>query len=121
MDKDKSVDYQIGFSILSVIAAGVSIILLINNKFKIINGEGFMQDKTAYKVNLYNRILLVIVFLVFLVMNYNSYKEALEKGEDPTSYRLQVYSSFLVVTATIISLYVVYKYQGNVDFENPNI
>ncbi|MBR1376862.1 MAG: hypothetical protein IJ565_03510 [Bacilli bacterium] len=118
---EETINYQIGFSFLSIIAAIVSIVLLINNKYKLIYDEGFLNDKTSYKINLYNRILLVIVFSIFLLINYNNYKKAMEKGEDPTSYKLQVYSSILIVIATLISLYVVYNYQGSDTLENPEI
>ena len=115
----KNIDYQITLSVLSVIAASISIILLINNKYKIINGNGFITDNNAYKNNLYNRILLALVFTGFLIINYNDYVDALNSNKNTKSHILQVYSSILVVIATLISLYVVYKYQNNL--ENPDI
>lgn len=121
MDELKITDIQIKLSILSIIAAGVSIVLLINNKYKIINNRGFIGDSNAYKINLYNRILLFIVFTSFLIINYNSYINAKNNGKDISSFKLQLYSSILITIATLISLYVAYKFQGNADLENPDI
>lgn len=116
---DKTIDYLISLSIISIIGISISIILLINNKLKIINGTGFIDNDDSYKINLYNRILLTIVFIAFLIINYNIYIKAKEKGYDLTSYKLQIFSSLLIVISTLVSLYVAYNYQNNSTLENP--
>ena len=117
---DDTIDYQIFFSILSIVSAIIGIILLFNSKYKIDNKE-FINDENAYKINIYNRILLVIVFTSFLFINYNDYIKNKEKEVDTTSYKLQLLSSLLIVISTLISLYVAYYYNNNADLENPTI
>ena len=97
------IDYQIGLTILSIIGASISIVLLINNKYKILN-NAFINDGEEYKINLYNRILLVLVFIGFLIINYNEYIEALNSGKNTDAYVLQIYSSVLVDTSLPASL-----------------
>lgn len=117
---DSNIDSLITLSILSIICIGISIILLVNNKLKISN-QNFITDKNAYYINLYNRITLTIIFIIFLIINYNYYKDALKRNEDTTQYKLQIYSSFFIVLAAIISLYVAYNNKNNINFENPDI
>ena len=107
-------DYQISLSILSIVGAGIGIILLLNSKYN------FFNNKEASNINLYNRVLLFLVFSGFLLINYNDYIKAKEKGYDITSYKLQLLSSILIVVATFLSLVVAYKY-NNAALENPDI
>lgn len=112
---DKETNYQIALSVLSIIGALIGIFLLLNNKYN------FLSNKEAYYTNLYNRLLLLLIFIGFFIINYNSYIDAKEKGLNTTSYELQLLSSILIVMATIISLIVAYKYNNYSDIENPDI
>lgn len=115
MNNNSNINLQIYLSILSIIGAGIGIILLLNSKYN------FFNKNQSYNINLYNRVFLFIIFSSFLIINYNDYIKAKEKGYNLTSYKLQLYSSFLIVIATLLSLIVAYKYNSNVDLENPSI
>lgn len=115
---------QIILSIISLMTVLVSIILLFNERYKLIYHKGFINTKNQHNINIYNRTILVIVFFLFLIINYNDYKNILKKGtENPEPYLLQVYSSLLVVIATSLSLYVVLSTKPalEADLENPSV
>lgn len=116
MDKD-NINTQILLSVISITAIGISIVLLINNREKLNNKE-FLDN--PYDINFYNRLLLTIVFSMFLVTNYKDYIKAKEKGLDLKPFVIQIYASILILIATVLSLYVAYIYKIGA-LENPDI
>ena len=117
-------NYQIILSIVSIGTIIVSIILLLNNKYKEEYKQGFLNGNEEYNIALYNRIVLFFIFLAFLIINYQIYIKIKEKNEeDPTPYLLQVYASLLAFVSTIITLYVVLisRKEEAANVENPEI
>lgn len=126
MDNDeiKSNDEQIILSIVSLITVLISIVLLVNEKYKLVHKKGFMNSDDENTVNRFNHIAIFILFLLFLVINYKNYKDIIKIGkEDPKPYLLQIYSSILVVIATGISLYVALTAptKEEAELENPTL
>ena len=82
------------------------------------------NKKQTQKLSTFNRTLILIIVIVFLVINYILYKISKEEGEDLKPYNLQLIASILTVIASGIALYVVLQEREGeqiVDVENPVI
>lgn len=118
------VDEEIILSIISIGTIIISISLLYNQRCKLNGTNKIYNNKEEYNVNLYNKIFIFIVFAIFLFININIYNKIKKEGkEDPRPYLLQIYSSILIIIATIITLYVAYitPIKDESDIENPTI
>lgn len=115
---------QIVSSIVSIGTVIISIILLYNEQLEINNEEPFLDAEAAQKLTTFNRILILIIFIVFLVINYILYDISKEEGEDLKPYELQIIASYFSLFAASIALYVVLLQRSGeqvVDVENPII
>lgn len=115
---------QIISSIVSIGTVIISIILLYNEQLEINNKEPFLDAEAAQKLTTFNRILILIIFIVFLVINYILYDISKEEGEDLKPYELQIIASYFSLFAASIALYVVLLQRSGeqvVDVENPII
>ena len=115
---------QIISSIVSIGTVIISIILLYNEQLEINNEEPFLDAEAAQKLTTFNRILILIIFIVFLVINYILYDISKEEGEDLKPYELQIIASYFSLFAASIALYVVLLHRSGeqvVDVENPII
>lgn len=119
-----AVDIQIIASIVSIIAIIISIILLYNQKLDLEDKETLFSPKQTQKISEFNRDILLIIAIVFLIVNYQLYFISKEEGEDLQSYQLQIIASYLGVIGALIALYVVRNpsNRGEIaDVENPII
>ena len=118
-----AISIQIIASIVSIGTIIISIILLYNHQLEINKGkEPFLNAEEAQKLSTFNRTLALIVFIIFLIINYVLYEISKEEGEDLQPYILQIIASLLAVGAGAIGLYVVLRErQGDnlADVENP--
>ncbi len=115
---------QIISSIVSIGTVIISIILLYNEQLEINNEKPFLDAEAAQKLTTFNRILILIIFIVFLVINYILYDISKEEGEDLKPYELQIIASYFSLFAASIALYVVLLQRSGeqvVDVENPII
>ena len=112
--------YALFFTILSVI---ISLVLTINQKLEIKGQKTLFNSKKTFKITKFNRILILILGIVFLYVNYALYKISKKEKEDLKPYILQIFASVLTVITALITLYVVtLSTKGNVsDIENPII
>ena len=118
------ISIQIISSIVSIGTVIISIILLYNEQLEINNEEPFLDAEAAQKLTTFNRILILIIFIVFLVINYILYDISKEEGEDLKPYKLQIIASYFSLFAASIALYVVLLQRSGeqvVDVENPII
>lgn len=124
-DKEKiAITIQIIASLISIGTVIISIILLYNEQLEINNQEPFLDAESAQKLTTFNRVLILIIFIVFLVINYVLYNISKEEGEDLKPYELQIIASYFSLFAASIALYVVLLERGGeqvVDVENPII
>ena len=112
--------YALIFTIISVI---ISLVLTINQKLEIKGQKTLFNSKKTFKITKFNRILILILGIVFLYVNYALYKISKKEKEDLKPYILQIFASVLTVITALITLYVVtLSTKGNVsDIENPII
>ena len=120
--ESQAITVQIIVSLVSILTVLVSIVLLYNHQLELENKETFLTPDEAQKLTTFNRVLVVIVLVIFLIINYLLYYISKEEGEDLKPYRLQIVASYLTVVAALIGLYVVLKQPGGdniADIENP--
>ena len=118
----KQIEIQTIFSFISIITIIISIILLQDQKNFLEKKEHFLNPSDADNLSKFNRILILIVAIIFLTINYKL--KDLSKNEDQKSYNLQIIASYLVVISSLITLYVVFTSPNSEitsDVENPII
>lgn len=118
-----AINIQLFALIFVLLSNFVSILLTYNQKLNLENKKGFINPKNSLKITLYNRTLIVIIFLIFLYVNFKLYNISKEEGEDLKSYTLQIVASILTVMSGLIALYVVSlsSTENISDVENPII
>ena len=101
----------------------ISIIITYNQKLNLEKKKTFLSSKQSLKITLYNRVLIVMISIVFLYINFVLYNISKKEGEDLKSYTLQIYASVFAVISGLIALYVVgLSTTENIsDVENPII
>ena len=127
MDKDKreieAVNIQFYALIFTLVSAIISIIITYNQKRELKGKDPIFSGKEIFNLTLYNRILILVLSLIFLYVNYTLYEVSKDEGEDLKPYKLQLIASTLVIISGIIALYVVSlsNTENISDVENPII
>ena len=115
---------QIIVSTISILAIMISISLLYNRKQEIKGEKTLFNAKQTQKISEFNRDVLLIIAVIFLLVNYQLYSISKEEGEPLNAYRLQIIASYFSIIAALIALYVVRnpENRGQIsDVENPII
>lgn len=105
----KLIKYQEYATIIYEIVLIISFLLLYDEEKKKSEQKGIFKSKTRSNILLINRSIIIIICLVFLYSNYENYKNIKNKNGDTSSLELQLLGSILVLSAAIISIYVVVK------------
>lgn len=119
----RAIDIQLWALFIALISAVISIIITYNQRLDLEDLETPLDSKQLFNLTLFNRILIIVLSLVFLYVNYVLYKISKDEGEDLKAYILQIIASVLTVITGIIALYVVgmSTTENIVDVENPII
>ena len=82
-----------------------------------------VNPKKIFNLTIFNRLLILVLSLIFLYVNYKLYKISKKEGEDLKPYILQIIASILTIIASIIAIYIVSlsTKENIVDVENPII
>lgn len=123
-NEEKIIDIQIIATILFIGSLCVSLLLTYNDKYKNIYGNGLLDNQTIYIISVLNRIIVVILSLVFLYINYINKEIAKNKGSNTKAFDLQIMASELSILAALIVTYVVInsgEYSIITSIENPGL
>lgn len=117
----RAIDIQLIAIAFLVISGVISFIITYNQKLNLEKKKTIFNSKESLKITKFNRILALIIALVFLYVNIKLYNLSKEEGEDLKSYTLQIIASLLVVISGVIALYVVTlsETENIADVENP--
>ena len=117
----KAIDIQLIAISFLVISGIISFLITYNQKLSLEKRKTIFNSKDSLKITKFNRILALILALVFLGVNIKLYDLSKKEGEDLKSYTLQIIASILVVISGIIALYVVTLSETETisDVENP--
>lgn len=118
----KVINIQLITLLIALVSAIISIIITYNQKLDLEN-KNTIDPRKIYNITVFNRILILILSLVFLYVNYKLYKISKKEGEDLKPYILQIIASILTIIASIIAIYIVSlsTKENIVDVENPII
>ena len=124
MKEIKLLDYQIDTSIIFVISLIISILLTYDEKLKILKQDKIFSDEVDKYLNLFNRILALIIIAIILYINYETYNLKKKKGCNLRPFKHQIYASLCSLVSAIIVLYVVienWNTNNITSIENPTI
>ena len=118
-----TINIQLIARFLFLFSTIISIIITYNQKLDIENKDTIIDAKDSFKLTLFNRVLILILSLVFLYVNYKLYEISKREGENLKSYTLQIIASIFTIVSGLIALYVVTlsNTEELVDVENPII
>lgn len=125
-DKEKKLEIlnvQTFASFLFIVSLIVTIILTYNQKQYTLNKKPIFNNKETYIISNANRILVLIIVLMFLYSSYELREISKKKGSNVMLNNLDVFASVLSVIGAIIVLYITANspVENSLDIENPNI
>lgn len=122
MYRSKNIELQILLSIFFIFTTIISIILLYNEDLYIKYNQFILDPKNAYIIASINRIVILIILLLFLYANYVDKNIDIIENKDLKADNLQIIASILTIISGIIVLYVTIEYFStniNSSLENP--
>lgn len=122
MYRSKNIELQILLSIFFIFTTIISIILLYNEDLYIKYKQFILNPKNAYIIASINRIVILIILLLFLYANYVDKNIDIIENKDLKADNLQIIASILSIISGIIVLYVTIEYFStniNSSLENP--
>ncbi len=122
MYRSKNIELQILLSIFFIFTTIISIILLYNEDLYIKYKKFILDPKNAYIIASINRIVILIILLLFLYANYVDKNIDILENKDLKADNLQIIASILSIISGIIVLYVTIEYFNtniNSSLENP--
>ncbi len=120
-------DIQIIATVVFILSLVLSIILTYDEKLKLQKNKGIFTGQQSRRISLFNRIVVVILAVVFVYGNYVTEKIAEARKKSNVKYlKLQLLTGEISLIVSIIVLYIVYKNQENENFnvadtENPTL
>lgn len=117
------INIQLIALVVTLFSGILSLIITYNQKIKLEEKKQFHTPEELLSITYFNRILIILISLVFLYVNYKLYEISKEQKENLKPYTLQIIASILTVIAGIIALYVVTlsSTETVADVENPII
>ncbi len=121
----KLLDIQIIGTIIYILSLFISYLLTYNDKYEAVNGKPWLNKKFSRNISVGNRVIVLILTIIFLYVNYKNFNLAKQKkSENLSAFRLQITASELSAVAAIIVLYTVLtsgEYSIVAGAENPNL
>ena len=122
MHRSRNIELQILLSIFFIFTTIISIILLYNEDLYIKYKKFVLDPKNVYIIASINRIVILIILLLFLYANYVDKNIDILENKDLKADNLQIIASILTIISGIIVLYVTIEYFStniNSSLENP--
>lgn len=122
MYKRRNIELQILLSIFFIFTTIVSIILLYNEDLYLKYKKFILDSKNAYIIASINRIVILIILILFLYANYVDKNIDIIEHKDLKADNLQILASILTIISALIVLYVTLEYFNsniNSSLENP--
>lgn len=114
---------QIFISVFLLVSVIISIIVTYDEEQNDLERKPIFSPKMDKYLNLFNRILSVVIFLILLYVNYEGTELAKQKGNDIRPFQKQLIATLLGLAAAIIILSTTIEGWNQNDeqaeFENP--
>ena len=123
-DEINIINIQLIATYLFIFSLFISLIITYNDRYKTINGKGFLSDNLNYKIAVLNRILILAISFAFLYVNSKNKEISKRKGNNTKAFDLQIMASELSILAALIVTYVVItsgEYSIITSSENPGL
>ena len=122
-EETKLINYQLFGLAITLLTTILAIIITYNQKLGTQKRTKILTNQESLSLTYLNRILILLVGLLFLYINYRFYQITKRKGKDTKSESLQIIASILAIISSIIALYIVTlsNTETIADVENPNI
>lgn len=119
----KYINYQLIGLGITLITTIIAIIITYNQKLGAEKREKILTNKNSLKLTYFNRILILLIAILFLYINYRFYQINKEKEVSVKADMLQITASILTIISGLIAIYVVTlsTTENIADIENPNI
>lgn len=119
----KYINYQLFGLGITLITTVIAIIITYNQKLGAAKEKKILTNENSLKLTYFNRILILLIAILFLYINYRFYEIDKEKGVDIKGDILQITASALTIIGALIAIYVVSlsNTENIADIENPNI
>ena len=92
-------------SIVFVVVSLLSIFLT-HHDIKVLKKEKtLITDDQAYNISYFNRVIIIIILIIFLYITDESRKIAIYKGKDSKPFKYQEIASILTFIASLFVLY----------------
>lgn len=120
------IDGQLIISILSIIGTIIGIVIILDQREKANNEDGFLTNQESQNLALIAKVIFLFVVLYSLELNYKSYDLAEQTDQNTSTLKLQITSSYISIIPALIGLYVVITSYSDTSFqpseiENPYI
>lgn len=113
----KLTNYQLFGIFLFIITLFISLLLTYNEKLKLEKKDIFFEEKTSLYISLFNRIIVLILAILFIYISYEREKVS----EIDNDANLELLASYLSFFASFLALYIVIKNINNNNFDVSNI
>lgn len=109
----KLTNYQLLGIFLFIITLFISLLLTYNEKLKLEKKDIFFEEKTSLYISLFNRIIVLILAILFIYISYEREKVS----EIDNDANLELLASYLSFFASFLALYIVIKNINNNNFD----
>lgn len=109
----KLTNYQLLGIFLFIITLFISLLLTYNEKLKLEKKDIFFEEKTSLYISLFNRIIVLILAILFIYISYEREKVS----EVDNDANLELLASYLSFFASFFALYIVIKNINNNNFD----
>ena len=117
------INYQLFGLAITLLTTIIALFITYNQKIGTEGKEKLISNKNSLTLTYINRILILLIGILFLYINYRFYQIKKRKNGNTKSDELQIMASILTIISAIIALYVVSlsSTETIADIENPNI
>ena len=115
------IDGQLIGCFLYIISLVISIIIILDQREKALNNEGFLTSSEAQSIALLNKIFILLLVLLFVYLNYKSKELATDTNQNTDALDLQILASIISIIPALIGLYVVYTSFSDTNLQTAEI
>lgn len=118
----KIINEQIIATLLFLGTIIVSITLSIDKRKKILNQKALFTNESAKKIAIGNRIIIVIIILLYLQIDKENLDVTKEKNNQTNLALLQIIAEVITLFVALLALYITYNSNiESITIENPDI
>lgn len=118
----KIINEQIIATLLFLGTIIVSITLSIDKRKKILNQKALFTNESAKKIAIGNRIIIVIIILLYLQIDKENLDVTKEKNNQTNLAFLQIIAEIITLFVALLALYITYNSNiESISIENPDI